>query len=86
ISRRSPAVPVALSVLTVPAGALATLLVAYRLADPPGDGPLADVHGGAWLGLGAALVVVVGGYRSMRAERLPGAGAPSVQALPAPPP
>jgi hypothetical protein len=85
-TRRSPAVPVALSVLTVPAGALAVLLVAYRIADPPASGPLGEVHGGAWLGLAAAVIVAVGGYRSMRVERIPGVRAPTVQSLPAPPP
>ena len=83
-TRRSPAVPVALSVLTPLAGALAAALIAFRLIDLP-DGAVA-VHGGAWLALAAALVVVVGGWRSMRVERVPGVSLPPVEALPAPPP
>ena len=83
-TRRSPAVPVALSVLTAPAGALAAALIAFRLIDLPG--PAAQVHGGAWLALGASLLVAVGGWRSMRAEQIPGVALPPVRALPAPPP
>jgi hypothetical protein len=83
-TRRSPAVPVALSVLTVPAGALAAALVAFRLIDLPSGA--VEVHGGAWLALGAALLAAVGGWRSMRAEQTPGVALPPVRALPAPPP
>jgi hypothetical protein len=83
-TRRSPAVPVALSVLSAPAGVLAAALIAFRLIDLPG--PASKVHGGAWLAFGAALVVAVGGWRSMRVERIPGVSLPPVEALPAPPP
>jgi hypothetical protein len=83
-TRRSPAVPVALSVLTALAGALAVVLIAFRLIDLPGAA--VQVHGGAWFALGAALLVAVGGWRSLRAERIPGVPVPVVEALPAPPP
>jgi hypothetical protein len=83
-TRRSPAVPVALSVLTPIAGALAAVLIAFRIVDRP-DGAI-GVHGGAWLALTAALVVGIGGWRSLRVERIPGVALPPVEALPAPPP
>jgi MFS family permease len=84
-TRRSPALPVAFSVLTPLAGAFAALLIGYRIADQPGPDRLLEVHGGAWLGLAAAVVVVVGGWRSLRVERIPGAPAVPVDELPAPP-
>jgi len=85
-TRRSPAVPVALSVVTPLAGALAAALIAFRIVDPPGADDAFAAHGGAWLGLAAALLVVAGGCRSIRVERIPGAPAVPVEALPAPPP
>jgi hypothetical protein len=85
-TRRSPAVPVALSVLTPLAGLLAVLLIVFRMADQPGPDELRAVHGGAWLGLAAAALIVVGGWRSLRVERIPGAPAVPVESLPAPPP
>jgi hypothetical protein len=85
-TRRSPALPVAFSVLTVLAGALATLLIALRIVDPPGSEPLSEVHRGAWLALVTAVVVTVGGWRSMRVERIPGVPPPPIEELPAPPP
>ncbi len=83
-TRPSPAVPVALSVLTPLAGALAAVLIAARMIDRPDAAQ--GLHRGAWLALAAALVVVAGGWRSMRVERVPGVSLPPVEALPAPPP
>jgi hypothetical protein len=85
-TRRSPALPVAFSVLTAPAGAIAALIIAVRLVDQPGPDAAAEIHGGAWLALAAALLIIVGGWRSMRTERIPGAPDPHIEALPAPPP
>jgi hypothetical protein len=85
-TRRSPAVPVALSVLTPLAGLAAAVLIAWRMADQPGPDAARAVHGGAWLGLAAAALIVVGGWRSMRDERIPGAPPVPVESLPAPPP
>jgi hypothetical protein len=70
-TRRSPALPVALAVLTVCAGIVAV--------------PLAAVSG-AWLALAAALGVLAGGWLSLRAEQVPGETAPHVPRRPAPPP
>jgi len=77
-TRTSPALPVAFSVLSVVAGALAALLVALRLAFPP------DAAGrelGAWLALLAALVLLAGAWRSLRVEAVPNVPAAPVEDL-----
>jgi uncharacterized membrane protein len=66
----SPAKPVAAAVLTVVFGALAVLLVLFRLIDAPADG--LTVRAGAWLGLVAALAITVGGWRALAAEYVRG--------------
>ena len=78
--------PVALSVLTVVAGTLATLLVLYRILNQPGPNDAVEVEAGAWIGLAAAALVAVGGCRSLRVEAIPGAARPPVEDLPAPAP
>ena len=85
-TRASPSLPVAFSVFTVVAGALATLLVLYRIVNQPGPNDAVDVELGAWLGLAAAAVTVAGGWRSLRAEAIPGAPMPPIEDLPAPAP
>jgi uncharacterized membrane protein len=85
-TRRSPSIPVAFSVLTTLAGALAVLLILYRVVNQPGPNEIVDVQPGAWLGLLAALIVAAGGWRSMRVEPIPGAPMPPVEDLPAPAP
>ncbi len=66
----TPAKPVGAGVLTVVFGALAVLLVLFRLIDSPADG--LEVRAGAWLGLVAALAITVGGWRSLAAEYVRG--------------
>jgi hypothetical protein len=66
----TPAKPVAFGVLSVVFGALAVLLVLFRLIDSPADG--LTVAAGAWLGLVAALAITVGGWRSLAAEYVRG--------------
>jgi drug/metabolite transporter (DMT)-like permease len=85
-TRESPSVPVALSVLTAVAGALATLFVLYRILNQPGPNDAVEVEAGAWIGLVAAALVAVGGGRSLRVEAIPGAARPPVEDLPAPAP
>jgi hypothetical protein len=68
---RSPALPVALAVLTTCAGIVAV--------------PLAAVAG-TWLGVAGALGALAGGWSSMRAEGVPGETPPRVPRRPAPPP
>ena len=66
-TRDSPAVPVLLSVLTTCAGAIAALLILYRIANQPGPNDVVEVEAGAWLAFLAAVVVTAGGWGSMRA-------------------
>jgi hypothetical protein len=77
-ARPSPALPTALSVLTVLAGLVATIIVAVRL--------IADGEGGAWLGLAGALGLLVAGWWSVATEPVRGMPLPEVRARPAPPP
>ena len=85
-TRRSPSIPVALSVFTAIAGVLAALLILYRIANQPGPNELVDVQAGAWLGLVASLVIAGGGWRSLRVEPIPGRPLPPIEDLPAPAP
>jgi hypothetical protein len=85
-TRESPSLPVAFSVLTALAGALATLVIAYRLLNQPGPNDAVEVEAGAWIGLVAALVITAGGWRSMRVEEVPGVPLPPIEDLPAPAP
>jgi hypothetical protein len=62
-TRRSPALPVAASVLTVVAGLLATLLVIAGLVGSSGDRAW-----GSFAGLAAVAAVAAGGWLSMRRE------------------
>jgi hypothetical protein len=83
-TRRSPSIPVALSVFTTIAGGLAALLILYRIINQPGPNDLVDVQLGAWLGLVASLVIAGGGWRSLRVEPIPGTPLPPIEDLPTP--
>jgi len=92
--------PVALSVVVAGLGILSTLLVLYRLIDPPAEG--LDRSYGVFLGLIACAAIAYGGWRAMQeegtsfqgeADRLqsdrgtgPGPGAGSPPPPPPPPP
>jgi hypothetical protein len=65
LGRISVSYPVAGSSVTTGLGALALLLIAYRLINPPGSGDV-DPEVGAWLGLIAAAGVTIGGYLGMQ--------------------
>lgn len=60
--------PVAGSTIAAGFGALALVLIAYRLVNPPGSGDV-DREVGAWLGLIAAAGVTLGGYLGMQEAR-----------------
>jgi hypothetical protein len=83
-SRRSPALPVAGSVITFTLGALATLLVFYRILNQPGPNEFVQVKIGAFLGFLCVLAIAVGGWRSMRDEDWEDAPVPT-DVRPAPP-
>jgi hypothetical protein len=83
------ALPIAASAITAGLGILSTVLVAYRLLDPPYD---ASRKFGAFLGLIAAAGVAYGGWLAMQeegatfADQVPGAGeTPPPPPPPAPP-
>jgi uncharacterized membrane protein len=76
LGRISVSYPIAGSAVTAGFGALALVLIAYRLINPPGSGDV-DLEVGAWLGLIAAAGVTVGGYLGMQdaaAGRAPSPG------------
>ena len=85
-TRDSPALPVLFSVSTVLAGAIAALLVLYRLLNQPGPNDTIEVEPGAWLALVATLAIAAGGWRSTRDERMPGQPAAAIEHQPAPAP
>jgi uncharacterized membrane protein len=67
-TQRSPALPVVSSVAATWTGILATVLVVVKLLDPPLDGSV-SLRAGAWVGLGATVALVLGGWWAMRDER-----------------
>ena len=83
-TRESPAFPVLFSVLTIVAGALAALLILYRIVNQPGPNGSIDVEAGAWLGFLAAAVATSGGWWSTRDERMPAAAPRPIEHMPAP--
>src|SRR5215211_4663891 len=78
--------PVAASALTAGLGILATLLILYRIIDPPSD---ADREFGVFLGLIAAAGIAAGGWLSMQEEGTTftgGGGYTGTRRTPPPPP
>jgi hypothetical protein len=74
-TRRAPALPVTFSVIvTVLAVVCSILLIIGALVDSPAFGAHASTRVGAYLALASALVMVYGGYRSMREEGAPESG------------
>jgi hypothetical protein len=68
VSRRSPALPVAAGVITTTLGAIALLLVFYRILNQPGPNDVVEVKFGAFLGFLCVLAVAAGGYRAIQDE------------------
>ena len=83
-ARRSPALPVAGSVITATIGVVATLLVLYRIINQPGPNEFIEVKFPAFLGFLCVLAIAVGGWLSMRDEEWPDAPVPT-DVRPAPP-
>jgi hypothetical protein len=67
-AQRAPALPVAASVLVTALGALAVLLVLFRIVDQPGPNRVVNVEYGAYLGLLTCIGITVGGFLAMREE------------------
>lgn len=68
-TRPAPALPVSLSVIVTTLAVLTLLGLIYRvLISVPGPDSLISAEWGAYLGLACSLVLVYGGYRSMRQE------------------
>ena len=84
-TRRSPALPVAASVITATLGALATLLVFYRILNQPGPNEFIEVKLGAFLGFLSVLAIAVGGWLAIRDEQWEEAPVPT-DVRPTPPP
>jgi hypothetical protein len=63
--RLSVSYPVAGSAVTTGIGALALVLIAFRIIDPPGNGDV-EREIGAWLSLVAAAGITLGGYLGMQ--------------------
>jgi hypothetical protein len=77
-SRRAPALPVSLSVIVTVLAFLTSLALLYRvLINEPGPDSLVEQKPGAFVGLLAAIVIVYGGYRSMRQEGIADKDAPA---------
>ncbi|HKO28445.1 MAG TPA: hypothetical protein VJU80_13375 [Solirubrobacteraceae bacterium] len=73
VTRRSPAVPVTLSLLVAVLGPITVLALIYRvLINPP-----AHEQAGAFLGLLSAIGLAYGGYLSLREEGIARRDAPS---------
>ncbi|HET6870288.1 MAG TPA: hypothetical protein VFH80_30530 [Solirubrobacteraceae bacterium] len=73
VARRSPAIPVTLSMIVTVLGLITVLALVYRvLIDPP-----AHEQAGAFLGLLSAIGVAYGGYLSLREEGIARRDAPS---------
>jgi hypothetical protein len=68
MAQRTVALPVSVSVLVTALGALATLLILYRIVNQPGPNELISVRYGAYLGLLAAAAITFGGFMAMRNE------------------
>jgi uncharacterized membrane protein len=84
-TQNAPNKPVGAAVMTVVFGALATMLVLFRLIDAPADG--LEVRPGAWIALAATVLITVAGWRSLAAEYvrgLPPDLEPELRATPAP--
>lgn len=74
-TRRAPALPVTISVISTVLGAVNAILLAYRvLVDVPGTGTSQRV--GAYLGLISAVTIAYGAYRSLRQEGVRSADGP----------
>ena len=77
-TRRSPAVPVTLSVLVFVVALITLIALIYRvLINEPGPNSLIDQKPGAFIGLIATLAITIGAFLSMREEGIAAADGPA---------
>jgi hypothetical protein len=68
-TRRAPAIPAAVSMILIIVALLNVLALIYRvLINQPGPNSLVTEKAGAYVGLAAAVAILVGGYLSLRDE------------------
>ena len=67
LTRRSPALPLAVAVVLTTVTTIAAIVIAVRAGDPPSGAT--DRCYGLWLGLGGLVVLLVGAVWSLRDER-----------------
>ena len=67
LANLSVELPIAFSAIVTGLGVLATLLVLYRIINPPGEGDV-DREIGIYLGLLASAGIAIGGYLGMQEE------------------
>ncbi len=74
LARLSVSYPFAGSSVATGFGAVAVILIVYRMIDPPGGGGV-DLEIGAWAGLVCAAAITIGGYMGMQPMKSPRASA-----------
>ena len=75
LRRISVSYPAAGSSVAAGLGAIALLLIVYRLIEPPGGGDEIDREVGIWLGLVAAAGITLGGWLGMQERPWPATSA-----------
>jgi hypothetical protein len=87
VTQRSPAIPVALGVITLATTVIVGLVLVYRIVNEPGPDDLVEVRIGAWLGLLALGLIGAGAWLALEDDG-PRPGDPlvvDVERRPAPP-
>jgi hypothetical protein len=74
LTRLSVSYPFAGSSVATGFGAVAVILIVYRMIDPPGGGGV-NIELGAWVGLVCAAAITIGGYLGMQPMKSPRASA-----------
>jgi len=69
LAERTPVLPLAIGVMTVPWALLAILAILVRLMFQPGDDAHVDVRWATYLGLAGALAILLGAWRALADER-----------------
>ncbi len=76
-TRRAPALPVSLTVIVTGLGLLTSLALVYRVViDEPGGYSNINQRFGAFAGMFSAIVITIGGYRSLRTDGIAPEDAP----------